>query len=475
MASRIETDSLGPIEVDMRHYWGAETERARRNFPIGSERVGREMIAALGLVKKAAALTNAELGRLDADKARLIAAAADEVVAGALDDQFPLSIWQSGSGTQTHMNANEVIANRAIEMAGGTLGTKEPIDPHDDVNASQSSNDVIPTAMHLAAARAVIERLLPALAALGATLRDKAAETGAIVKIGRTHFMDGTPLTLGQEIGGWATQLQQAERAIERALPPIFEIALGGTAVGTGLGAPDGYAARVAQRLAEISGLPVVSAPDKRQALASHEGLLGLHGALRTLAAALGKIAGDVRLLASGPRAGIGEISLPANEPGSSIMPGKVNPTQCEALIMVSARVLSNDVAVSIAGMSGSLELNTMRPLLLHATMQSIGLLADAMTSFDERAAAGIEPERARIARHLGESLMLVTALSPHLGYDAAARIAHDARARGTTLREAAISSGLLTAERFDALVRPEDMIGEGCCSEGAAPIEKER
>jgi fumarate hydratase, class II len=460
MATRVETDSLGPIEVERSRYWGAQTERALGHFPIGEERFPREMIAALGQVKKAAALVNRELGRISEETARLVVAAADEVIEGALDAHFPLVVWQSGSGTQTNMNANEVIANRAIEMAGGRLGQKEIVHPNDHVNASQSSNDVIPTATHIAIARALTSDLLPRVDRLRETLARKALDFLGIVKLGRTHLMDATPIALGQEVGGWASQIERAIDAVRRALPPLHEIALGGTAVGTGLGAPIGYAERVAARLAEITGLPLVTAPDKRQAIASSEAVVGAHGALRVLACALTKIANDVRLLASGPRAGLAEITLPANEPGSSIMPGKVNPTQCEALVMVAARVMGNDTTVSIAGAGGMLELSTMRPLLAHVTLQSIRLLADAAASFDERCASGIEPSLAQIAAHLDRSLMLVTALVPLVGYDAAAKIAQRALAEGTTLRAAAIASGLVTATRFDEVVRPERMVG---------------
>ncbi|MFT3774250.1 MAG: class II fumarate hydratase [Minicystis sp.] len=460
MGTRIETDSLGPIEVDEDRYWGAQTERSRRNFRIGGERFPRELITALAQVKKAAALVNQDLGRLPADKGRLIVAAADEVIAGALDDHFPLVVWQTGSGTQTNMNVNEVIANRAIEMAGGARGSKKPVHPNDDVNMSQSSNDVFPTAMHVAVAQQITRELLPRAEHLRDTLAQKARDFADVVKIGRTHLMDATPLTLGQEISGWAAQLDQAIAAIRRGLPPVCEIALGGTAVGTGLNTHPEYAEKVAAKLAEITGLPLVSAPNKFQALAGHEALVSAHGALKTLACALAKIANDVRWLASGPRAGIGEIVIPSNEPGSSIMPGKVNPTQCEAILMIAAQVIGNDVAVSIGGAGGNFELNVMKPLIAHATLQSIRLLADGCASFDERCAAGIEPNRARIDQHLHGSLMLVTALAPHIGYDAAAKIAKKAHAEGTTLREAAIASGTLTGERFDEIVRPERMIG---------------
>jgi fumarate hydratase class II len=460
MATRVETDSFGPIEVEQSRYWGAQTERSLRNFRIGTERFPREMIAALGQVKKAAALVNRDLGQLAPDTCRLIVAAADEVIAGALDEHFPLAVWQTGSGTQTNMNANEVIANRAIELAGGVLGSKDPVHPNDDVNASQSSNDVFPTAMHLAVVDRLTRGLLPRAGLLRETLEQKSRDFATILKIGRTHLMDATPLTLGQEISGWVAQLDHALAAVRATLPALHEIALGGTAVGTGLNAPASYAVRVAAQLAAQTGLPLVTAPNKFQALASHEALVAGHGALKTLACALAKIAGDVRLLASGPRAGIGEILIPGNEPGSSIMPGKVNPTQSEALLMIAAQVIGNDVAIAFGGASGTLELNVMKPLLAYNALQSIRLLQDGCASFDERCAAGIQPNRPRLEQHLRESLMLVTALTPHLGYDQAAWIAKKAHAEGTTLRAAAITSGLLTGERFDELVRPERMIG---------------
>jgi fumarate hydratase class II len=460
MATRIETDSFGPITVDATRYWGAQTQRSLEHFAIGTERFPRELIRALGQIKKAAALANAELGALPEDRARLIVEAADEVIEGKLDDHFPLVVWQTGSGTQTNMNANEVIANRAIERAGGVLGSKTPIHPNDHVNLSQSSNDVFPSAIHIAAAAEIESWLLPAVSSLTATLARKAEAFADIVKIGRTHLEDATPLTLGQEFSGYAAQLEQATRAVERSLPGLFELALGGTAVGTGLNAPPGYAALVAKKLAEITGLPLVSAPNKFAALASHEALVAAHGALKTLACALTKIANDVRWLASGPRAGIGEIRIPENEPGSSIMPGKVNPTQCEALTMLCVQVLANDVAVGVAGASGNFELNVYKPLIAHATLQSIRLLAGGASSFERHCVDGIEPDRARITELLGRSLMLVTALSPHLGYDAAAAVAKKAHAEGTTLREAAVALGVISGERFDEIVRPEKMIG---------------
>jgi fumarate hydratase, class II len=462
MATRIETDSFGPIEVEADRYWGAQTQRSLQNFKIGRERFPREMIAALGLLKKAAALVNRDLGLLPEDKCALIARAADEVIAGELDDHFPLVVWQTGSGTQTNMNANEVIANRAIQLSGGELGSKTPIHPNDDVNLSQSSNDAFPTAMHMAAVAQIKGHLVPRVTALRNTFAQKSEAFAQIVKIGRTHLQDATPLTLGQEFSGYVSQLDHGLASIQRALPGLYELALGGTAVGTGLNAHPEYAARVAQKIAELSGHPFVTAPNKFQALASHDALVDAHGALKTLAASLFKIANDIRWLASGPRSGIGEITIPENEPGSSIMPGKVNPTQCEAMTMISAQVMGNDVAVSIGGASGNFELNVFKPLIIHNVLQSIRLLGDGAASFNEHCAAGIAPNRARIDELLRRSLMLVTALSPHLGYDNAARIAKKAHAEGTTLREAAVSLGLLTKERFDALVRAEDMIRPG-------------
>jgi len=460
MGTRTETDSFGPIAVEDDRYWGAQTQRSLQNFRIGRERFPRELIAALGTIKKACALVNRELGLLPAEKCELIVAAADEVISGELDAHFPLSVWQTGSGTQTNMNANEVISNRAIQRSGGVMGSKSPIHPNDDVNKSQSSNDVFPTAMHVAAALQIEGYLLPRVRALRGTFSAKSEAFKDVVKIGRTHLQDATPLTLGQEISGYVAQLDAGIGALERALPGLRELALGGTAVGTGLNAPPEYPARAAAKIAELTGAPFVTAPNKFQALASHDALLLAHGALRTLAASLFKIANDVRWLASGPRCGIGEITIPENEPGSSIMPGKVNPTQCEAMTMLCGQVLGNDVAIGVGGASGNFELNVFKPLIIHNALQSIRLLADGCASFDEHCARGIEPHRERIARNLRESLMLVTALNPHVGYDAAAAIAKRAHAEGTTLREAAIALGLLTGERFDEIVRPEQMIG---------------
>jgi fumarate hydratase class II len=459
MATRTETDSMGPIDVDAERYWGAQTQRSLENFRIGGERMPGELVRALATIKKASALVNRDLGLLPEAKAQLIAAAADEVIRGDHEREFPLVVWQTGSGTQTNMNVNEVIANRAIELAGGVRGSKRPIHPNDDVNLSQSSNDVFPAAMHLAAAERVVHHLLPAVARLRDTLAGKSRAFADIVKIGRTHLQDATPLTLGQEISGWVAQLDHATTALRAALPAIHELALGGTAVGTGLNTHPDYAVRVAARLAELTGLAFVTAPNKFAALAAHDALVGLHGAIKQLATALMKIANDVRWLASGPRSGLGELVIPENEPGSSIMPGKVNPTQCEAMTMVCAQVLGNDVAVSIGAASGNFELNVFKPLIAHNVLQSIRLVGDACTSFDEHCARGIEPDRAEIDRKLRGSLMLVTALAPHIGYDKAAQVAKHAHAHGTTLRDAAIALGLVTGDDFDRWVRPEAMV----------------
>jgi len=460
MGTRTETDSFGPIEVDADHYWGAQTQRSLEHFAIGTEKMPLALIYALATVKKAAALVNRDLGLLDGKLASLIEDAANEILGGKRDGEFPLSVWQTGSGTQTNMNVNEVIAGRANELSGGARGGKSPVHPNDHVNLSQSSNDVFPTAMHVAAVMQVEERLLPAVSALRATLDAKATAFADIIKIGRTHLQDATPLTLGQEISGWVAQLDLGLDMIRRSLIPVYELAAGGTAVGTGLNSHPEYAVRVAQQIATLTGRPFVTAPNKFQALASHDALLGLHGALRVLAASLIKIANDVRWLASGPRSGIGEITIPENEPGSSIMPGKVNPTQCEAMTMVCTQVLGNDTAVGIAGASGNFELNVYKPLVIHAVLQSIGLLADVCESFDEHCARGIEPNRAELARKVAGSLMLVTALAPHIGYDKAAKVAKQAHADGTTLREAAIALGFVTGEEFDRFVKPEAMLG---------------
>ena len=459
-ATRQEKDTFGPIDVPAERLWGAQTERSLNNFRISTEKQPAEIIHALAQVKRASAVVNADLGLLDAAKSKAIAQAADEVIGGQHPGEFPLAVWQTGSGTQTNMNVNEVLANRASELLGGERGEARLVHPNDDVNKSQSSNDVYPTAMHVAVVTAIHQHLLPALERLHATLHAKSEAFDGIVKIGRTHLQDATPLTLGQEISGWVAQLAHGERHIRAALPHLYELALGGTAVGTGLNAPKGYAVAVAAELARLTGYPFVTAPNKFEALASCDALVNAHGALKTLAASLMKIANDVRWLASGPRSGLGEISIPENEPGSSIMPGKVNPTQCEALTMLCAQVLGNDVAVNIGGASGNFELNVFRPLVAHNVLQSIRLLADGMVSFDEHCAVGIEPNRGRIEELLERSLMLVTALNPHIGYDKAAFIAKKAHKEGSSLREAAIASGYLTPEQFDAWVVPANMIG---------------
>ncbi len=461
-ATRVETDTMGSVSVPADRYWGAQTQRSLENFRIGRAQ-GHTMplavVHAFGLVKKAAALVNRDLGKLDAQRADLVVRAADEVASGRLDGHFPLVVWQTGSGTQSNMNANEVIANRANEIAGSPLGKKTPIHPNDHVNMSQSSNDVFPTVMHVAVAKRLEKRLLPAVATLRETLEEKAAAFDAVVKIGRTHLMDATPLTLGQEIGGWAAQLGIAERRLEQALDMLYDLALGGTAVGTGLGSHPEWAVSVAAKIAELSRMPFRSAPNKFAALAGHEALVAVSSANRLLATVCNKLGNDVRLLASGPRAGLGELRIPSNEPGSSIMPGKVNPTQAEALTMVAAHVIGLDVAVGIAGASGTLELNVFKPMIVHDVLEQVELLADACESFTAKCVRGLEPDREGIARHVERSLMLVTALSPVIGYDAAAAIAKEAHARGLSLREAAIASGRVTTEQFDAIVRPETMV----------------
>ncbi len=461
-STRLETDSLGEIAVPAGRYWGAQTQRSLENFRIGGHRFSPSVIRAFGLVKKACAIANRTLGKLDAAKAALIERAADEVIAGALDEHFPLVVWQTGSGTQSNMNANEVIANRAIELAGGVLGSKSPIHPNDHVNLSQSTNDVFPTVMHVAATFDLETRLLPALVALREALASKASAFADVVKIGRTHLMDATPLTLGQELGGYAAQLAFCEARVRASLVGLQDLALGGTAVGTGFGAPAAWATTVAAEIAALTGRPFRTAPDKFMALAGHEAIVDASGALRTLATACFKIASDVRLLGSGPRCGLGELSLPANEPGSSMMPGKVNPTQCEALTMVAVQVVGNDAAIGFAASQGHLELNAFKPLLIHDLLESTRLLADAMASFRAHCVEGLEPNREAVARHVERSLMLVTALVPTLGYDAAAKVATRARERGETLKEAAVQLGLVTAEEFDARVRPEAMLSGG-------------
>ena len=458
--TRTEYDSFGAIEVPAAQLWGAQTQRSLGNFAISGEHQPLELIRALALVKQASATVNHALGLQDEAKTRAIVAAAQEVLDGAHDGEFPLVVWQTGSGTQTNMNVNEVLANRASELLGGERGKARLVHPNDDVNRSQSSNDVFPTAMHVAAVQAIAARLLPALERLHQTLDAKTRAFDDIVKIGRTHLQDATPLTLGQEISGWAAQLAQARGHLQAALPGLYELALGGTAVGTGLNAPAGYAQGVAQELARRTGLPFITAPNKFAVMAACDALVHAHGALKTLAASLMKIANDVRWLASGPRSGIGEISIPENEPGSSIMPGKVNPTQCEALTMLAAQVMGNDVAINIGGSSGNFELNVFRPMIAHNFLQSVRLLADGMNSFNDHCAVGIEPNRARIDDLVGRSLMLVTALNTHIGYDKAAEIAKRAHHEGSSLREAAIASGHLTAEQFDAWVVPANMVG---------------
>jgi fumarate hydratase class II len=457
--TRSEKDSFGPIDVPADRLWGAQTERSRRFFRISSERMPLAVVHALALVKRSAARVNASLGLLDAKKAEAIARAADEVLSGRLDEEFPLSVWQTGSGTQSNMNVNEVLANRASELLGGERGPKRLLHPNDDVNLGQSSNDVFPTAMHVAAARALNAELIPALDRLAAALEDKRKAFAQIVKIGRTHLQDATPITLGQEFSGYVAQLEQSRRALEAALPGLYRLAIGGTAVGTGLNTHPEFGARVAAEIARMAGLPFEPAPNRFAALAGHEALVGAHGALKTLAAALSKIANDLRLLASGPRSGIGEISLPENEPGSSIMPGKVNPTQAEAMTMLCAQVFGNDVALTIGGASGHFELNVYKPLIIHNFLQSVRLLADGMASFEQHCVRGITANRARIAEQLERSLMLVTALAPHIGYDRAAEIAKKAHKEGITLREAATALGYVSAGEFDRWVRPEDMV----------------
>ncbi|WP_047217612.1 MULTISPECIES: class II fumarate hydratase [Delftia] len=459
-ATRQEKDTFGPIAVPADKLWGAQTQRSLQNFDISGEQQPREIIHALAQVKKASASVNHKLGLLDEKKTRAILAAADEVIAGKHPDEFPLVVWQTGSGTQTNMNVNEVLANRASEILGGERGESRLVHPNDDVNKSQSSNDVFPTAMHVAAVTAIEQKLLPAIALLRNTLQAKSEAYADIVKIGRTHLQDATPLTLGQEISGWVAQLAHGEKHVRAALPHLYELALGGTAVGTGLNAPKGYAEGVAAELSQLTGYPFVTAPSKFEALASCDGLVHAHGALKTLAASMMKIANDVRWLASGPRSGLGEISIPENEPGSSIMPGKVNPTQSEAVTMLAAQVFGNDVAINFGGASGNFELNVFRPMVSHNFLQSVRLLADGMKSFNDHCAVGIEPNRERITELVQRSLMLVTALNPHIGYDKAAYIAKKAHKEGSSLREAAVASGHLTGEQFDAWVIPAKMVG---------------
>ena len=460
--TRTETDSFGPIEVPADRYWGAQAERSLENFRIGWEKQPLPIVRALGIIKRAAAETNMTLGKLDPKIGAAIVRAADEVMEGKLDAHFPLAVWQTGSGTQSNMNANEVISNRAIEMLGGEKGSKKPVHPNDHVNMSQSSNDCYPSAMHIAAAEELVHRLIPALQKLRNALNDKAQAWKDIVKVGRTHTQDATPLTLGQEFSGYATQVKNAIKRVEEALPGISELAQGGTAVGTGLNAPVGFAEKVAERIAAITGLPFVTAPNKFEALAAHDALVFGHGALNSAAAALFKIANDIRFLGSGPRSGLGELSLPENEPGSSIMPGKVNPTQCEALTMVCAQVMGNQATMTFAGASGHFELNVFNPVMAYNFLQSTRLLADAAVSFTDNCVVGIEAREDNIKAALERSLMLVTALAPKIGYDNAAKIAKTAHKNGTTLREEAVGGGYVTNEEFDAVVRPENMISPG-------------
>ena len=460
MKLRKESDSLGSINVPGDKYYGAQTARSLKYFKIGTERMPRELIRAFGILKKAAALTNKDLKLISPQKAQLIVRAADEVIAGELDEHFPLVVWQTGSGTQTNMNVNEVIANRAIRLAGGKLGSKSPIHPNDDVNKAQSSNDTFPTAMHIAAVEEIHERLIPAVRQLRHAFDKKAKGFKKIIKIGRTHLMDATPLTLGQEFSGYVKQLENGLDRINGALPRLYQLALGGTAVGTGLNTHPQFAVKAAYKIAQLTGRPFRSAPNKFESLAAHDALVECSGVLKTLAASLMKISNDIRWLASGPRAGLAEIALPENEPGSSIMPGKVNPTQCEAMTMVCVQVFGNDVTINFAGASGNFELNVYKPVIIYNLLQSIRLLSDACESFTDHCVTGIQPNRHNIQKHLNNSLMLVTALNPHIGYDKAAQVAKKAYKEDTSLKEAALALGFLTAKRFDEIVHPEKMLG---------------
>jgi fumarate hydratase, class II len=451
---------MGKVQVPADRYWGAQTQRSLHHFSIGEDRMPVEIIRAFGILKKAAARANLELGVLPKDKADLIVGAAEEVIDGTLDDHFPLFVWQTGSGTQSNMNANEVISNRAIEMSGGTMGSKTPIHPNDDVNMSQSSNDTFPTAMHIAAARAVHDVLLPPVRELRDALAARADEWADIVKIGRTHLQDAVPLTLGQEFSGYVGQLDDGIRRLEEALPGLYELAIGGTAVGTGLNAPAGFGAAAAAAIAELTGLPFIDAPNKFAALAAHDGVVHAHGAIRTLAVSLMKIANDIRWLGSGPRSGLGELDLPQNEPGSSIMPGKVNPTQSEAMTMVCTQVFGNDVAITVAGSQGNFELNVFKPVMIRNFLHSARILGDACRTFRAFCVDGLQPNRERIAELVDRSLMLVTALTPKIGYDKAAEIAEKAHREGVTLKEAALGLGYLTEAEFDEAVRPDRMTG---------------
>ena len=460
METRTETDSMGEIEVPANCYYGAQTARSLIHFDIGTETMPRELIRGMGILKKASALVNAELGLMPENIKDLIAKAADEVIDGKLDEHFPLRVWQTGSGTQSNMNSNEVIANRGIEMAGGVIGSKDPVHPNDHVNMGQSSNDTFPTAMHIAAVERIRDSLIPSLATLSDSFRKKTTEFKDIIKIGRTHLMDATPLTLGQEFSGYTTQLEYALDRINGCMPRMYQIALGGTAVGTGLNSHRDFPVKVAKQIADITGCPFVTAPNKFESLAAHDAIVETSGVLKTIACSLMKIANDIRWLGSGPRCGIGEITLPANEPGSSIMPGKVNPTQSEAMTMVAAQVIGNDTAINVGGLSGHFELNVFKPVMIYNLLQSIRLLADSCRSFNDHCVVGIEPNKVQIEKHLNGSLMLVTALNPHIGYDNAAKVAKKAYEENTTLKESAVALGLLTAEEFDEKVRPEKMTG---------------
>ncbi|MAR70246.1 MAG: fumarate hydratase, class II [Nitrospina sp.] len=460
METRIETDSMGEIEVPANRYYGAQTARSLIHFDIGEETMPRELIRGMGVLKKASALVNAELGLMPENIKQLISKAAEEVIEGKLDDHFPLRVWQTGSGTQSNMNSNEVIANRGIELAGGVIGSKDPVHPNDHVNMGQSSNDTFPTAMHIAAVERIRDALLPSLSTLANSFKKKATEFKDIIKIGRTHLMDATPLTLGQEFSGYTTQLEYSIDRINGCMPRMYQIALGGTAVGTGLNSHRDFPKKVAQKIAEITDCPFVTAPNKFESLAAHDAIVETSGTLKTIACSLMKIANDIRWLGSGPRCGIGEVILPANEPGSSIMPGKVNPTQSEAMTMVAAQVIGNDTTINIGGSSGNFELNVFKPVMIYNLLQSIRLLADSCRSFNDHCVVGIEPNKTQIEKHLNGSLMLVTALNPHIGYDNAAKVAKKAYQENTTLKESAVALGLLTADEFEEKVRPEKMTG---------------
>jgi fumarate hydratase class II len=460
METRTETDSMGEIEVPTNCYYGAQTARSLIHFDIGAETMPRELIRGMGILKKASAMVNAELGLMPVSIKDLIAKAADEVIDGKLDEHFPLRIWQTGSGTQSNMNSNEVIANRGIELVGGVIGSKDPVHPNDHVNMGQSSNDTFPTAMHIAAVERIRDALIPSLTTLSDSFRKKTTEFKDIIKIGRTHLMDATPLTLGQEFSGYTTQLEYALDRVNGCMPRMYQIALGGTAVGTGLNSHRDFPVKVAKQISDITGCPFVTAPNKFEALAAHDAIVETSGVLKTIACSLMKIANDIRWLGSGPRCGIGEISLPANEPGSSIMPGKVNPTQSEAMTMVAAQVIGNDTTINVGGSSGHFELNVFKPVMIYNLLQSIRLLADSCRSFNDHCVVGIEPNKTQIEKHLNGSLMLVTALNPHIGYDNAAKVAKKAYQENTTLKESAMALGLLTAEEFDEKVRPEKMTG---------------